>query len=83
MKQIQSEHENSISLSDGKIDTSNECFYIVEYNLRKLNELIEQFKKNLNNNSVETVSSQKTTVPSSQIDETYQQTITTTSKIYN
>ncbi len=74
LKQIQIEHENCVNLCDGKIDTSNESFYLVEYNLRKLNELIEQFKKNINNSTLENPSSQKTTVPNTQIDENYVQT---------
>lgn len=82
LKQIQNEHENCVNLCDGKIETSNECFYLVEYNLRRLNEMIEQFKKNMNNSSIENVSSQKTTVPNTQIDENYVQATVNSSKIF-
>ena len=36
-----------MNLSNYKIESSNECIYIIEYNLKKLAELIESFESSI------------------------------------
>ncbi len=45
LKSIISEFEYLISLSDYKIDSTNECIFLVEYNIKKLNEIIESYEE--------------------------------------
>jgi hypothetical protein len=49
LKQIDKEHENLIYLSNHKIELVNEANYLIEYHSKKLNEIIENFEKYLQN----------------------------------
>lgn len=71
LKQIQQEHETSINLCDNKIETSSECFFVVEYNLKKLNDIIDQFKKNISLATNDCNNSTKNTMPNTLLDEPY------------
>lgn len=52
MKNIQAEFDNLTHLSDYKLEATNECIYLVEYHLRKLNEIIDSFENNIRHQQV-------------------------------
>ena len=43
------EYENVLNLSDLKTELANESIFVVEYNLKKLNEIIDSFDSNIKN----------------------------------
>ena len=52
LRKIEKEHEYLVTLADLKIELVNECNYLVEYHLNRLNEKIEVYEKSLQNTNV-------------------------------
>jgi hypothetical protein len=47
MKQIEKEFEECSKLCDQKLEISNESYYMIDSNLKKINEIISIFEKDL------------------------------------
>jgi hypothetical protein len=52
VKQIEKEQDYIITLADHKIEFINECNYLAEYHLAKLNEKIDLYEKSLQNANI-------------------------------
>jgi hypothetical protein len=52
IKQIEKEQDYLITLADHKIEIVNECNYLADYNLSRLNEKIDLYEKSLQNANI-------------------------------
>ena len=47
LNQIEKEHNSALNLSDYKLELVNELKYLLEYHVKKLGEIIENFEKSI------------------------------------
>ena len=55
LKQLEKEFEECSNLCDQKVEISNDCYFMIDNNLKKINELISQFEKDLKNTQTDKI----------------------------